>query len=379
MVPLEVAIPTFVCSCLSFLASSVFAVFYFLYPPERHFRQALIVNLLVADWINSLNNSISGAYVLSRVSRPGPELTRGPGCYANGYIGQFSVQAIDFNILVISLSVLLTVRSPRFVIEPPWWQVACVCALPWIPPIITANVALGLDLYGPVSGNWCWIQAKYFGLRYALTHGWRVLVFVTTIAIYTYVYIYLMRAYGRLGVGSTNGTYTTSAHRLGTIDDKSGSYNEHHHIRVRSSITTTVAHNQDTPRGSKEPNLCEEESEVGSFVSHQKRPSCSAASDTVPLGFVGHSSPATANTRISSAAARRRKQEVRKMLLLNGYPILYVILWIPGMTTRIWEAFGKAPLWLQGMQATTQLVGFANALTYAYNEQLLQRIRQTSG
>lgn len=45
---LVVAVPTFVCSLLSFLASSIFAVFYILYPPERHFRQALVVNLLIA-------------------------------------------------------------------------------------------------------------------------------------------------------------------------------------------------------------------------------------------------------------------------------------------------------------------------------------------
>lgn len=45
---LTIAIPTFVCSLLSFLASSTFAIFYILFPPERHFRQALIVNLLIA-------------------------------------------------------------------------------------------------------------------------------------------------------------------------------------------------------------------------------------------------------------------------------------------------------------------------------------------
>lgn len=45
---LVVAVPTFICSLLSLMASCVFALFYILYPPERHFRQALVVNLLLA-------------------------------------------------------------------------------------------------------------------------------------------------------------------------------------------------------------------------------------------------------------------------------------------------------------------------------------------
>jgi len=50
---LVVAIPTFVCSFLSLLADTTFAVFYMIFPPERHFRQALIVNLLVAGTCES--------------------------------------------------------------------------------------------------------------------------------------------------------------------------------------------------------------------------------------------------------------------------------------------------------------------------------------
>lgn len=154
---LVVAIPTFVCSCLSLLASTTFAVFYLIFPPERHFRQALIVNLLIAgkqvarprskqgldadcflDLINSANNTVSGAVALSRRNHAEP-LEHGAACTANGYIGQFSVQAIDFNILIISVAVLLTVRQSRIVIEPPWWQVIVICAIPWIPPIITSK------------------------------------------------------------------------------------------------------------------------------------------------------------------------------------------------------------------------------------------------
>lgn len=49
-VPIEkaVAIPTFIGSLASFLATSTAIVFHIMYPPTRHFRHALIINLLVA-------------------------------------------------------------------------------------------------------------------------------------------------------------------------------------------------------------------------------------------------------------------------------------------------------------------------------------------
>jgi hypothetical protein len=49
-VPIElaVAIPTFIGSLLSFLATSIAIIFHIISPPSRHFRHALIINLLVA-------------------------------------------------------------------------------------------------------------------------------------------------------------------------------------------------------------------------------------------------------------------------------------------------------------------------------------------
>lgn len=49
-VPLElaVAVPTFIGSLMSFLATTTAIVFHIVYPPQRHFRHALVINLLVA-------------------------------------------------------------------------------------------------------------------------------------------------------------------------------------------------------------------------------------------------------------------------------------------------------------------------------------------
>ncbi|KAF7190537.1 hypothetical protein HII31_08251 [Pseudocercospora fuligena] len=364
---LVVAIPTFVCSLLSFLADATFVVFYLIFPPERHFRQALIVNLLAADLINSANNTISGAFALSRRHEKQP-IPPGPGCVANGYIGQFSVQAIDFSILVISLSVLLTIRQSKVMLKPSMRHVIAVCAIPWIPPLVTANVALAMDLYGPVSGNWCWIGAKYFGLRYALTHAWRIGIFVATIGIYTYIYIHLMRTYGKLAISSNTGTADTDDNLTALSDLPQPSDAPKRHIRVRSSITTFHSHHADEQPLAPFPTISEEGD------------ASSAERSTSHIGFA-ESKSGNRNGQITVVAgathaqARARKQAVRKMLLLNGYPICYIILWIPGITNRIYEAFGPSPIWLRALQASTQLVGFANALTYAYNEQFHQRIR----
>ena len=56
------------------------------------------------------------------------------------------------------------------------------------------------------------------------------------------------------------------------------------------------------------------------------------------------------------------------MMLLNAYPFFYIILWMPGIVNRFVEASGQKVAWLAALQATTQYVGLANAITYGFNE-----------
>jgi hypothetical protein len=51
-------------------------------------------------------------------------------------------------------------------------------------------------------------------------------------------------------------------------------------------------------------------------------------------------------------------------MLLNAYPIFYILLWIPGLANRIAEATGHEVYILEVLQASTQLIGFANAVTF---------------
>lgn len=76
------------------------------------------------------------------------------------------------------------------------------------------------------------------------------------------------------------------------------------------------------------------------------------------------------NPTRQSMAPSRVEREIQRTLLLNSYPLLYAILWIPGILNRIFELTGHPNQTLAILQSSTQFVGFANAVTYGYNEHL---------
>lgn len=88
-------------------------------------------------------------------------------------------------------------------------------------------------------------------------------------------------------------------------------------------------------------------------------------------------SPTSIRTHMQQQSFYRHAQverEVRRMLLLNAYPVAYVLLWLPGIINRIVEAAtGNSPRWLLILQSSTQFVGLANALTYGFNEHMRGR------
>ncbi|KAI0508442.1 hypothetical protein F5B22DRAFT_620610 [Xylaria bambusicola] len=53
---------------------------------------------------------------------------------------------------------------------------------------------------------------------------------------------------------------------------------------------------------------------------------------------MGHTSFANDEIRQRS---QKMERELRRMLILNGYPFLYVIPWIPGITSRFLQASGN--------------------------------------
>ena len=78
----------------------------------------------------------------------------------------------------------------------------------------------------------------------------------------------------------------------------------------------------------------------------------------------------------NSDNARRNEAMVKRTLLLNAYPIAYILLWIPGIANRFAEASGHTSRALAIMQCSTQFVGLANAITYGINERVLEQLRE---
>ncbi|KAK2471067.1 hypothetical protein H9L39_17298 [Fusarium oxysporum f. sp. albedinis] len=230
-----------------------------------------------------------------------------------------------------------------------------------VPTLLTLTVlqgftALGLQAYGPVGGNWCWIQAKYPILRWSLSFGWRLCIFFLVMGIYTTVYFQLKRTFGRFGVSraSSDGTNITT--------------------------TDTALHNQHATTPAWPPIM-----KVSSLtVAYELGTVNDAASSspTAPMSNQAHcySNPEPDSSNASAAAIRqpawnRASPNLRRMMLLNGYPLGYLILWTPGVVNRFIEIKGKSPPWLVALLASTQYIGLVHAITYGYNEQFRRSIQ----
>ncbi|KAJ0165522.1 hypothetical protein CTA2_10950 [Colletotrichum tanaceti] len=193
-------------SILSFLATSgVLISFIFYHDQQRSFRHALVLNLTLAEFMNSLGNSISGIiYMKDKELRPSA------ACVLNGMVGQLSVQASDFSILAIAVVTFLTITRKTYMPNTSTSRKIMICLSVWVVPIITSITATAMGTIEPVSGNWCWISRDRPDLRYALTHGWRFGIILTVILIYLYVWWYLGRHF-RVMASTTDPLYNTGA------------------------------------------------------------------------------------------------------------------------------------------------------------------------
>ncbi|GME40462.1 Epoxide hydrolase-like protein [Neofusicoccum parvum] len=455
-----ISLPTLIGSLLSCLATSCVLLSYTIYvQQQRSFRHALVFNLALAEFVNSLNNSISGIYVVAHRHR----VSAGTACEFNGFIGQLSVQAADFSILAIALITLLTVIKKTYIPSASWFRKLVICASVWFVPLITSSTAAGFGALQPTGGNWCWISRDRTDLRYALGHGWRFLIILATVCIYAYIYIYIQHHFSsskalRLSVfgayvstappsrdlgklemdlAKPNPTLTSQKaleskdlQMIAEIDQEVSKRLSEHIETARHSMALTRLHSRPEPDSITpttpttattttpsnltnllaEPNAAlRRNSELtidipshslelhfldypfppsSAILSRQRlreKPSQTLTIDTTitpssPPPPELFESPTSIRTHMQQQSSHRHAQverEVRRMLLLNAYPVAYVVLWLPGIANRIVEAaMGSSPRWLLILQSTTQYIGLANALTYGFNEHMRSRVRR---
>ncbi|EMD60791.1 hypothetical protein GGP41_009753 [Bipolaris sorokiniana] len=392
----SVAVPTLVGSLCSAVATSCVLVCYVIYADQqRSFRHVLVLNLALAEFINSVNNSVSGAWVVANQR----DLVDGVACNLNGWVGQWSVQAADFSILAIAIVTLLTITRKTYMPNVSTLKKILICSSCWIMPTISSCTALGLNEIVPVSGNWCWISAKRTDLRYGLTHAWRFTIIFITIGIYVYIWIYMKRHFSTLRAHSMGKSYDPGSsvrRREFRRDDafqlKSESEVELHKINVEYRYE--VKHAQSGSVGKAQ--LAASSVEAGKDDSIQsdtmsKAPSPNSSPYAHPAvdserdveaartatAIAGAQGPPTnlTGTLYNGVSGRNVEKEIQRMLLLNAYPILYVILWAPGLINRLVEASGHKSKTLTILQCSTQFIGLANALTYGFNEHLRKMVK----
>ncbi|KAG9203663.1 hypothetical protein G6514_002681 [Epicoccum nigrum] len=418
------SIPTLTGSLLSLFATALVILLWIFAggKKRRDFRYALILNLTVAEFLNCLNNSVSGIAAVIR-RRP---LSPGLACQVNGWGGQLSVQAVDFSILAISLVTLLTIQLRSFIIYASTTTKALICLSIWIVPLYTSIFAWVKGYYGPVSGNWCWIESRYLRQRYSLNHGWRFAIILISICTYVYVFTYMSRRlrpqgisnlsssipddldmdYAKIedrprdhavlaGCGSTPrlSLYNVDMSRQkGTVEGHTNESDD-----CKASVTfekrtaPTSEGNAAVESNNASPALSQNHaSETPQHIQKKRRRATSSfsfaragdhtshfpANNPIHLDLEKSLSPIPPPApspfpfrRASHAQTKARiDRDIWKMLLLNMYPVTYLILWLPGIANRIAEGMGYNVHALVVLQSSTQFIGAANAAGYLWKE-----------
>ncbi|KAJ3392974.1 hypothetical protein HDU92_008053 [Lobulomyces angularis] len=171
---LAFAILSFICS--SFMLIGIFILYFTKNLKKGYFtgRIKLIISLLIAGCINSGNNAISTA-AITIYETP----LSGSSCIANGFIGQWTVQAGDFSTLSIALvtSYVSLHKSPNYALNVVEKWLSTMLFTIWgtsLSTAVTGHFVVGYKW----TGTWCWFSATPLPLstyvRYFLTHGPRI-------------------------------------------------------------------------------------------------------------------------------------------------------------------------------------------------------------
>lgn len=260
-----------------------------------------------------------------------------------------------------------------------------ICVSVWIVPVTTGSIALGMGVMMPAGANWCWISSSRTDLRYALTHAWRFAIIFAIICIYGYVYYYTSRHFKSLGSATSPTNHYSVASQARTEYNQPSAYkmpepqvqspttpeiNQSQHLRNSSWLRLSVCSEKDVLQSPKAALTRMETAPPAYTEIDDPRKEPLRRPSLLAFGTV------TRVATYKTPETKRTEREVKRMLLLNAYPILYVLLSVPGLVNRLLQASGS-PLsgrLLDALQASSAFIGFANAVTYGLNRHLRTRI-----
>lgn len=222
----------------------------------------------------------------------------------------------------------------------------------------TGSTALGLDVIRPVSGNWCWIAGEHRYLRYALGHGWRIAIIILTICIYVYVFAYMHQRLRMRDKSDRARTYS--------FDYRNGANGFEMNFWLANGGPVNGGTGAAGGRTGTGKGVVDDGGEEGLPLPPPKAFGGPAAKSSAGRDEAEEKLIAPPRMRIRQTTDIDR--DVWRMVLLNLYPVTYLILWLPGIANRIVEATGNYSQPLGILQSSTQYVGFANACVYGFKE-----------
>lgn len=214
-----------------------------------------------------------------------------------------------------------------------------ICVSVWIVPVTTGCIALGMGVMMPAGANWCWISSSRTDLRYALTHAWRFAIIFAILCIYGYVYYYTSRHFKSLGsLSSPTNHYSVASHARPESTESSvpSPYAIPEQEEVKSPTTSVINHSKHLRNSSWLRLSVSSEKDV-----LQSPKAALTRMETAPPPYTEKDSAGQEPTRRPSLTpfgtvtkvetskkpqTKRIEREVKRMLLLNAYPIFYVLL-----------------------------------------------------
>lgn len=253
------------------------------------------------------------------------------------------------------------------------------------------STGLYMNAYRPVSGNWCWLSPNPTILRYALGHNWRLTIIFITIGLYAYLFIYIHRHFSSLRSNTAPNKNSNTSDQASQSSEESGlsGITIHEEFEIVDEPFDAWWDKQipasEMQYFDLEPSASQDGISKAGAVSPLPSPfktikqnfhenvSRNQTTESIPLlktrdplAIIRRPPPPNVSTTIQVAPSAvatlwEREKYIQKLLLLNAYPIAYVILWIPGISNRFVELTGNKVRGLAIAQASTQFVGLANA------------------